>query len=137
MGPLGSFTKHLAQQAIGNQVKDVVDSLRPGESSGDRPAVPPDLTSALLGQLQAMQKALKEDEELAVFCTVGTETIRVFDIFVPSPGVVVLGGSDPDKNTTRIITPVETLQLLCKPRSVPANAKPSRVRFITPRPKQE
>ena len=61
-----------------------------------------------------MQKALKEDEELVVLCSSAGETIRVLEFFVPSWNVLVLTGIDTEKNITRIITPVESLQLVCK-----------------------
>src|SRR5436853_329415 len=70
------LTKQLAQQAILS-------------ASQDPPAAPaqppPDNTgSMILGQIQAMQKALKEDEELLVWFENGTEKIRVLEIFMPS-----------------------------------------------------
>jgi hypothetical protein len=133
---LGDLTKQLAKQAIGNPVKDVVDSLSGNEAVPEKAAAP-DLAALILGQLHAMQKPLKEDEELAVFFTSGGETIRVFDIFVPSPQAVVLTGIDSDKNQVRVITPVSALQLVCKPRPVAAPAKPARVRIVAPKPKPE
>ena len=133
---LGDLTKQIAQQAIGNPVKDVVDSLKGGDNAPEK-APPPDLAAVILGQVHSMQKPLKEDEELAVFFTSGAETIRVFDIFLPSPQAVVLTGVDGEKNPVRVITPVTALQLLCKPRNVAPPAKPVRVRIITPKPKSE
>src|SRR3954449_2795604 len=61
---IGALTKELAKQAIGDGVKDVVDSLRPPDLAsvaetitGTKPAAPPTEASTgaiLVGQLQAM-----------------------------------------------------------------------------------
>jgi hypothetical protein len=61
----------------------------------------------------------------------------VLEFFVPSWKVVVLTGIDTDKRVTRIVSPVESLQLVCKPMSVEEPARPTRIRFITPKPKSE
>src|SRR4051812_25724569 len=117
---LGALTKELAKQAIGDRVKDVVDSLRPsdlaavaeGTSSAAKAAAPadPSIGNIIVGQLQAMQGALKEDQELVVLCNTGLETLRVFEVFVPAWKVAVLTGVDANKVVTRIISPIETLQ---------------------------
>jgi hypothetical protein len=141
---LGDFTKQLAQQAISSSTKDVLDALRPpdlskiSESLGTAKPAPPaagDSTGAvILGQIQAMQKALKEDEELVVLCGANSEMLRVLEIFVPSWSVCVLTGIDTERVVTRIVAPFETLQLVCK---VMKSAKPARVRVVTPRAKPE
>ena len=41
-----------------------------------------------------MQKALKEDEELAVHFQNGADAMRVLEIFLPTPRVAVLSGAD-------------------------------------------
>src|SRR5215471_11791707 len=100
---LADLTKQLAQQAI----------LQATEKS-DKPA-PPDQTGAvLLGQIHAMQKALKEDEELAVWYESGTEKIRVMEIFLPSWKLAVLSGHDAARTLSRVIAPVESVQLIAK-----------------------
>lgn len=128
---LGEFTKQLAQQAIGNQVKDLLET----------PAVAPapeGIGPTIFTQVQAMQKALKEDQELVVLFHSGAETIRVVEFFAPSWQVAVLTGLDANKNVTRIVSPFESLQLICKPmRSAPAPAKPLRINFIAPKAKAE
>jgi hypothetical protein len=138
-----NLTKQLAQQAIGNQVKEVVDSLRPADAAstaesltGAKPAAaaPGDnIGATIIAQVQAMQKSLKEDQELVVLCTTGLGTLRVLEIYAPSWRVVVLTGIDADKNVTRVISPVESLQLVCKPMAVQAGAKPAHIRFVTPK----
>jgi hypothetical protein len=103
----------------------------------DKPAAqaPPDSISAtILKQVQAMQNALKENEELMVLYCNGLETLRVLDFFLPSAQVIVLTGIDSEKNVTRVISPAETLQLTCKVVKAQPPTKPFRIRFITPRP---
>ncbi len=122
------LTKQLAQQALG-------DVLRP--SDPEKPAGPPpaeNICSTILGQVQAMQKALKDDEELVVLFHSGSETVRVLELFPPSPNVVVLIGTDADKRTTRVVSPIDAVQLVCKVMKVEAPAVPVRVRFLAPRP---
>ena len=92
------------------------------------------MCAAILGQIQAMQKALKEDDELLVLLHNGLETMRVMEIYVPSWGVVVLTGIDAERNLTRVISPIESLQLICKVMKTPAGAKPVKVSVVAPRP---
>ncbi|MEO7144908.1 MAG: hypothetical protein ABI165_15530 [Bryobacteraceae bacterium] len=143
---LGQFTKQLAQQAIGDHVKDMLDSLRPADlsalsesaKSAKPAAAQAETVSAIvLGQVQAMQKALKEGEELVVLCYAGAETMRVLEFFVPAWSVVVLTGIDPQRNITRIVSPIESLQLVCKVMKAAPDAKPIQLRFLMPKPKSE
>jgi hypothetical protein len=139
---LGEIAKQIAGQALKAPVKDVLDSLRPPDASqvseavkNVRPAAASgdNVGAVLLGQVQAMQKALKEDEELLVLLHNGLETIRVMEIYVPSWSVAVLSGIDSDRNLTRVIAPVESLQLICKVMKAPAGAKPVKVAVIAPK----
>lgn len=140
---LGEFTRQLAQQAIGQSAKDMLDSLRPpelariSESLGlEKPAPPAQndsLGAVVMGQLQAMQKPLKDDEELVVLCNTGVEMLRILEIFVPSWKVAVLIGIDTSKVVTRVVAPFETLQLVCKVMKTPPQTKPVRVRLIAPK----
>jgi hypothetical protein len=127
---LAHLTKQLAQQAIGQQVKDVVDSI-------GAPAAPPaqndSLGSILITQIQAMQNALKEDQELLVACSVAGESLRVLEVYAPSWKVLVLTGVDADRAVTRVICPAESVQLVCKPVPVQPGAKPVRLRIVTPK----
>lgn len=123
---LGDLTKQLAEQAI--------------RSAASKPAAPPqaeNLGGAVLGQVQAMQKALKDDEELVVLYHAGGETVRVLEFFLPSGQLIVLSGTDKDKNVTRVISPAESLQLVCKVMKVQPPAKPARIGFLAPRAKPE
>ena len=127
---IGSLTKQLAQQAIGNQVKEVMDSISPAESV---PAGEEFLGQTLLNQIVAMEKALKDDRELAVICTAGPESLRVLEVFLPTWRVAVLTGVDAERSVTRVISPVDALQLVCKPMPVAPGAKPVRLRIVAPK----
>ena len=131
----GEIAKQLALEALRPpELSSISESLRSAKpaASGQAESV----GAAILGQVQAMQKALKEDQELVVLCTAGGETIRVLEFYLPSWQVAVLTGIDTAKNVTRVISPVESLQLICKPMRAAA-AKPVRIGFITPKPKTE
>ncbi len=120
---LGDLTKQLAEQALRNTVKDAPAA----------PAAPANPCAVMLGQVQAMQKALKADEELLVLFKSGGETVRVQEIFVPMWDVVVLSGLDAEKNVTRVISRAEVVQLVCKVVKVQPPAKPGRVAVIGPK----
>src|SRR5579872_6036978 len=108
--------KQLAQQAL-------TDAIVGKEKDKDAPAAAPASAPAtglvIFGQINAMQKALKEDEELVVLLQSGVERIRVVEIFLASPAVIVLTGRDAGNNLTRAIVPVDSLQLLCKTMKAP------------------
>ena len=124
--------KQLAQQALSDAIVG-----KEKEKDKDAPAaaapVLPNAGLVIFGQISAMQKALKEDEELVVLYQSGVERIRVVEIFLPSPAVAVVTGHDANRNLTRAIVPVDSLQLLCKTMKAPAGAKPVRVNLVTPR----
>jgi hypothetical protein len=129
--PFGDLTRQFAEHAIGKSTKELL-----GESlGGEKPAsVPADSVGAvMIAQLQAMQKPLKDDEELVVSCELGREAVRVMEIFIPSWNVAVLIGFDSSKAVTRVVAPFETLRLVCKVAKVAPPAKPSRIRVVTPK----
>ncbi len=121
----GEIAKQLAQQALADQVAPKPAATAPPESVG----------AIVLGQVQAMQKACKEDEELVVLVRFGTETIRVLDFIVPTWQVLVLAGVDEARNTTRVVSAAESIQLVCKVVKVLLPAKPTRVGFRIPKAK--
>jgi hypothetical protein len=124
---IGEIAKQLAQQAL-------VDQVAPKPSA---PAQPDSVGAIMLGQIQAMQRACKEDEELAVLFRSGSETIRVLEIIVPAWPVLVLAGLDEARNTTRVVSAADSAQLLCKVLKVQPPGKPVRVGFRVPKPKAE
>jgi len=128
---LGEITKQIAKQALGEQVKEVMGAAAPAAPAGESSEA---IAAVMLGQMQAMQNALKPEQELLVYCAVGVDRIRVLEVFAPTPRVLVLTGLDADQAMTRVIAAADSLQLVCKP--VTAGTKPSRIRFVTPRPKE-
>lgn len=122
---LGDLTKQIAVQALSSASKP------------SAPAVPDTPAAVVLGQLQAMQKALKDDEELLVQVHTGKEMVRVLELFLPSWQVAVLSGVDPEGKTTRVIAPAESMQLVCKVIRAAPGAKAHRVGLVAPRPKPE
>ncbi|HUA59223.1 MAG TPA: hypothetical protein VML19_10745 [Verrucomicrobiae bacterium] len=124
---LADLTKQLAQQAI----------LSATSSPKEAPAAPsaPNAGLVFLAQIQAMQKAIKDDEELLITLASGTEKIRVMEIFLPSSHVAILSGLDANRQPVRVISAVEALQLVSRVTKVAAGAKPVRIGLITPKPK--
>ena len=117
-------------------MKDVVDSFRAGKEGTTVPEPPSDnLATIIIGQVTAMQNALRDDQELVVTSTIGTETFRVQEIFTPSPLLLVLTGVDAERNVTRVIAAVDAVQLVCKPMATKPDTKPVRVRCIVPQPR--
>ncbi len=122
----GHITKQLATEAL-------ADALSPDKPDKAAAPVSENLGAAIVKQVQAMQAALKDTEELAVFFHNGIEALRVLDFFQPSPQLVVMTGHDTARNVTRVILPGEKLQLTCKVVKVQSGAQAVRVRFITPK----
>jgi len=125
---LGDFTRQIAKEAL-------LSAAAPAPKEQPAPAAAPaeNLGATIFNQIQAMQKALKEDEELVVWFASGPERIRVMEIFLPSKQIAVLTGPDADRNLTRVISPVAALQLVCKVIKTPAGAKPVRINLIVPK----
>ena len=137
----GNIGRVIAGQALETTKKNVMDAIM-SEKPAEKPAAPPQpqnepIGAVILNQLQAMQRALREDQELLVSFAAGGETLRVLEIFVPSVHVLVLAGVDAEQNVTRIVIPAEAAQLLCKIVKVAAGASPVRVMVRSPRPKPE
>ena len=121
------LTKQLAKEAFLSATKDPPAPPSPAQA---------DNTGAIVfGQIHGLQKALKEDEELVVWFTNATEKLRVMEIYLPSPKVAVLSGHDAERNLTRVISPVDALQLVAKVMKAPPGAKPARVGLIMPKAK--
>ena len=130
---LGELTRQLAKQALTDQVTEMLDPAKPAKTAG----APPDSLGAILfGQLQAMQKELKDDQELALHYNTGAETIRILEVYMPAWAVMVLTGLDKDRNVTRVISPAASIELVCKVLRVQAGAAPARINFIAPKTAQ-
>jgi hypothetical protein len=141
---IGNLGKVLANQAIESTKATVLDAVMPSDpkkTDAPKPAEtkPPaaavaDIGASIVGQIQAMQRPLKEDQELAVLFRAGDEMLRVTEIFVPNADVLVFAGMDPHGIITRVISPVNAAQVVCKILKVAPGATASRVNVITPRP---
>jgi hypothetical protein len=133
---IGSLGKALANQAMETTKNTVMDAVRPSDPA--KPAegkpLPQDTGAIIIGQIQAMQRPLRDDQELLVAFRAGSEMLRVKEIFVPSAQVLVFAGVDEEGNVTRVIAPVETAQVVCKVVPVEAGASPIRVNVLTPKP---
>ena len=125
---LGELTKQFAEQAINKQVKSVTDSLR-----GAPEPVESSLGSVLLAQIQALQKSLKEEQELFVSVNIGQETLRVVEIYAASWAVWVLTAINGERHVVRVVAPAATLQLVCKVVKVAPDAMPAPVKCIPPK----
>jgi hypothetical protein len=137
----GDLTKQFAKHTLGNSAKSVLDSLRPAEVPKlDTPPLTEHSSvetvgATILAELKAMQNALKEDTELVVLVHTGFEMLRVLEFYVPAPQVAVLIGIDTEKNVTRFLCRIDSVQLTCKVMKVQPPATPVRINFITPKPK--
>lgn len=141
--PLGNIGKTLAGQAIDAVKKNALDAVRPEtgkttEKPVEKNAAQPESPGAvILGQIQAMQRLLKDDQELVIQYESRTETLRVLEIFVPSVHVLVLAGIDDQNHVTRVIVPAAALQLVCKVKNVLPGKAPVRVNILTPKPRAD
>lgn len=135
---LADIGRALTGQALDSAKNSMLDAIK-GEPSKPAPSaavpVPESIGAVILGQIQAMQKSLKEDQELVVQFRSGEEMLRVVEIFVPSPQVFVLSGNDAQQRITRIVTPAAMVQLTCKILRVAQGATPVRLKIMTPGPR--
>jgi hypothetical protein len=137
---LGSIGKAIANQAIDSAKSGVLEAVRapdqakPAEAKLTPQPAASDLGAIIVGQIQAMQRPLREDQELAVTYRAGNEMLRVTEIFVPSGQVLVFAGVDPEGRVTRVISPVDAAQVVCKVMPVAPGAAPVRVNVLTPKP---
>lgn len=141
---LGNFGKVLADQAIEATKRNVLGSLvgpdpaRSAESASAKAAAPVEIGPIILGQLQGMQKSLREDQELRVEFYTGTETVHVLEIFVPTPQVFVLSGTDSSRqHACRVITPAATATFTTRIAKLEPGVTPLRLNILSPRPKPE
>jgi hypothetical protein len=137
---IGGIGKVLANQAIESTKKTVMDAVNPADTAkAAKPAETPqsaqvDIGAIIVGQIQAMQRPLREDQELAVTFRAGDEMLRVTEILVPNAQVLIFVGVDAQGHVTRVISPVDMAQVVCKVTPVAAGAGPVRVNVLTPKP---
>jgi hypothetical protein len=122
---LGEFTKQLAQQALLNATTPDA----PKDAAGGQQ----NIGAVILAQVAAMQKALKEEEELALMFQHGPDQVRVLEIFMPSWQVAVLAGFDQNRVFTRAIAPAESLRFVIRVMRTQSGAKPVRIAIRTPK----
>lgn len=134
---LTDLTKSFAKQAFGESAKNVINALRPAEvPKVDAAAAAAHEDSetvgaAIVAELKAMQNVLKDDAELIVLVHTGFETLRVLEFYVPTPQLAVLIGIDTDKNVTRYISRIDSLQLTCKVMAVQPGSTAVRIKFFS------
>jgi len=126
---LVDLTKQLAKEAFLSATREPAPAPAPAHADSVS------IGSLIAGQIGAMQKALKEDEELVVWFQNGGERIRVIEFIMPSWRLAILSGLDSDRNLTRVISGVESLQLVAKVMKLQPGVKPTRVGLVTPRSK--
>jgi hypothetical protein len=133
---LADIGRALTGQALDTAKNTVLDAINPGP--GNKPSAPApsndSVGSVILAQIQGMQKSLKDDQELVVQFRSGEEMLRIVEIFVPSPQVLVLSGNDGQQRLTRIVAPAATVQLICKVLRVTPGSAPVRLKIMTAAP---
>ena len=134
---IASLGKVLANQAIEGTNNTVMAAMTNPEPAKPAEVKPETLGSVILGQIQAMQRPLTCEQELAVTVRAGEEILRVIEIFVPNQAVLVFSGLDPQGNVTRVISPVDAAQVVCKVVKVAAQATAVRVNILTPKLRPE
>ena len=127
---LAELTKQLAQQAI----LSATSGAKPEPAAAPAPVSAPNTGPVFMAQIQAMQKAIQDDEELVVTCACGGDKIRVMEIFLPSPRVAVLGGLDGNRQSVRVVSAVEALQVVCKVVKAAPGARPVRIGLVVAKP---
>jgi hypothetical protein len=142
---LGSIGKVLANQAMETTKKSVIDAVtgpetkaRPVDTTtAPKPAAGLDIGAIILGQIQAMQRPLREDQELQVSLGAAHDVLLVSEVFVPHSAVLVFSGLDNEGRVTRVIMPADRVQLMCKIMAVAPGATARRVTIIPPKPRPE
>ncbi len=138
---LADIGRALTGQVLDTAKSSVLDAVqgspaKPAPSPAAPAPQPPadNVGAVILGQLQGMQKSLKEDQELVVQVRAGDDLLRITEIFIPSPQVLVLTGNDGQRRLTRLVAAASTLQLICKILPVTPGVQPVRLRILTPAP---
>ena len=109
-----------------NEINNLVSTLKA------TPELQADFLDAAKAQLAGLGKALKEDEDLAVYCSIGTDRMRVFDVEIASATLVVLHGIDAEGCRTSALVHPDNLNFVCKLMKLKPGAKRRPVGFHTP-----
>jgi len=117
------LTKQLAQQAIQSAMQDPPAAAPTADNPG----------ATILNQIGAMQKTLKDDEELVIYLQSGADKIRVMEIFLPTAQVAVLTGIDANRVMTRVVSAVGVLQLLVRTGKAQPGGKAVRINLVIPK----
>jgi hypothetical protein len=136
---LADIGRALTGQALDTAKSTMLDAIKGEPDKKPGPAAPAtpahdSLGSVILAQIQGMQKSLKDDQELVVQFRSGEEMLRIVEIFVPSPQVLVLSGNDGQQRLTRVVAPAATVQLICKVLRVVPGSPPVRLKIMTAAP---
>ena len=110
-----------------NEINNLVSTLK------STPELQADFLDAARAQIAALSKILKEDEDLAVYATVGADRMRVFDVEIASATLVVLHGIDAQGARTSALVHPDALNFVCKVAKLPPGTKRRPVGFHTPK----
>jgi hypothetical protein len=106
-----------------NEINNLVSTLKAS------PELQADFLEAVKTQMAALAKHLKEDEDLAVYSTIGLDRMRVFDVEIASATMVVLHGIDAEGNRTSAMAHPDALNFVCKVMKLKPGAKRRPVGF--------
>ena len=110
-----------------NEINNLVSTLK------STPELQADFLDAARAQLTALGKILKEDEDLAVYATLGGDRMRVFDVETASATLIVLHGIDTEGSRTSALVHPDALNFVCKVAKLPPGTKRRPVGFHTPK----
>ena len=140
---LTDFTKQIAKEVVDSQKSKMLEQLKLAETAKKadpvqgQPAPVENAGVIIFQQINAMQRACKEDQELHVLVAAAGETLRIHEIFAPTWALFVLIGFDAHGQTTRVVAPVTGLNVVCKMVKLQGDNKPVRVNLVPPKPAQE
>ena len=109
-----------------NEINNLVSTLK------SSPELQADFLEAARAQFTALAKIAREDEDVAVYASVGSDRLRVFDIEIASPTLVVLHGIDAEGARTSALVHPDALNFLCKVVKLKPGAKRRPVGFHAP-----
>ena len=86
--------------------------------------------SAIVEHIRKRQGALREDQQLLVYCETDSERIEVRQIELPNHHTVILHGIDPEGNETSLLATLNNVRITCKTINIDPPKKPYRIGFI-------